>query len=219
MLTWERRLGSLRGERACGCSPLSPPSPSSPPLLEPPRTPASHGTHAGRRRVLLKRFPPHPGQTVSSHPQSSSSVSDQELTGPPGARRTSFCTLRTPCAPILPSRAIQVPAPAAHIPPDDDFYVRDAHTGRDRPNVEYLRQHFFREGRLSHEQAMFILDQTTDLMSREPNMLQVPGPVIGMCCVYIVFCLCLTRPRDPAVCGDIHGQYVCPSFLLCFNLR
>lgn len=66
---------------------------------------------------------------------------------------------------------------------------------------------------------MFILDQTTDLMSREPNMLQVPGPVIGPYSVYSVFCLCLTRPPNPAVCGDIHGQYVCPSFLLYSNLR
>ena len=28
---------------------------------------------------------------------------------------------------------------------------------------------------------MFILDQATDVMTREPNMVQVPGPVIGAC--------------------------------------
>ncbi|KAI0368493.1 Metallo-dependent phosphatase [Pilatotrama ljubarskyi] len=98
-----------------------------------------------------------------------------------------------PNLPPSPARNLQerqaphIPPPAAHIPPDDDFYVRDPHTGRDRPNVEYLKRHFFHEGRISHEQAMFILEQATDLMSREPNLLQVPGPV--------------------TVCGDIHGQY------------
>ncbi|KAI0644098.1 Metallo-dependent phosphatase [Trametes meyenii] len=84
-------------------------------------------------------------------------------------------------------QAPHVAAPAAHIPEDNDFYVLDPHTGRHRPNVEYLRQHFFHEGRISHQQALFILDQATDLMSREANLLQVPSPV--------------------TVCGDIHGQY------------
>ncbi|KAI0780365.1 Metallo-dependent phosphatase [Trametes elegans] len=98
-----------------------------------------------------------------------------------------------PNIPPSPTRNLQerqaphVPPPATHIPSDDDFYVQDHHTGRHRPNVDYLRQHFFHEGRISHEQAMFILDQATDLMSREPNLLHVPSPVI--------------------VCGDIHGQY------------
>ncbi|KAI0828560.1 Metallo-dependent phosphatase [Trametes gibbosa] len=98
-----------------------------------------------------------------------------------------------PNLPPSPTRNLQerqaphVPPPATQLPTDAQFYVRDPHTGRDRPNVEFLREHFLREGRLSHDQAMFILDQTTDLMSREPNLLQVPSPV--------------------TVCGDIHGQY------------
>ncbi|KAI0654987.1 Metallo-dependent phosphatase [Cubamyces menziesii] len=98
-----------------------------------------------------------------------------------------------PNIPPSPTRNLQerqaphVPPPATHIPTDDEFYVFDPHTGRHRPNVDYLKTHFFREGRISHHHAMFILDQATDLMSREPNLLAVPGPV--------------------TVCGDIHGQY------------
>ncbi|KAI0704532.1 Metallo-dependent phosphatase [Earliella scabrosa] len=95
--------------------------------------------------------------------------------------------------PPSPSRNLQerqaphIPPPAAHIPRDEEFYVLDLHSGRLRPNVELLQQHFFHEGRISEKQALFILEQTTDLMTREPNLLQVPSPV--------------------TVCGDIHGQY------------
>ncbi|KAI9066182.1 hypothetical protein FKP32DRAFT_413968 [Trametes sanguinea] len=102
-------------------------------------------------------------------------------------------------APPSPTRNLQerqaphVPPPATHIPTDEEFFVFDPHTGRNRPNVEYLRQHFFHEGRISHQHALFILEQATDLMSREPNLLAVPSPV--------------------TVCGDIHGQYVRPSRL------
>ncbi|KAI8973154.1 Metallo-dependent phosphatase [Trametes punicea] len=84
-------------------------------------------------------------------------------------------------------QAPHIPPPAIHIPTDDEFFVLDPHTGRHRPNVEYLKQHFFHEGRISHQHALFILEQATDLMSREPNLLAVPSPV--------------------TVCGDIHGQY------------
>ncbi|PIL27181.1 hypothetical protein GSI_10323 [Ganoderma sinense ZZ0214-1] len=67
-------------------------------------------------------------------------------------------------------QAPHVTPPATHIPLDEEFYVYDTYTGRNRPNVELLREHFFHEGRLSHDQAMFILDQATDLMTREPNL-------------------------------------------------
>ncbi|KAH9896538.1 Metallo-dependent phosphatase [Cubamyces lactineus] len=98
-----------------------------------------------------------------------------------------------PNIPPSPTRNLQerqaphVPPPATHIPTDDEFYAFDPHTGRHRPNVDYLKNHFFREGRISHHHALFILEQATDLMSREPNLLAVSGPV--------------------TVCGDIHGQY------------
>ncbi|KAI0916645.1 hypothetical protein AcV5_003073 [Taiwanofungus camphoratus] len=80
-----------------------------------------------------------------------------------------------------------VPPPIAQCPRDEDFYVHDTQTGTHRPNYELLRHHFLNEGRLTEEQALFILEQATALMSREPNMLQVDSPV--------------------TVCGDIHGQY------------
>ncbi|KAF9812448.1 hypothetical protein IEO21_06210 [Rhodonia placenta] len=82
---------------------------------------------------------------------------------------------------------IQVSPPIPYTPRDEDFYVPDVQAGIHRPNVDLLRHHFWNEGRLTEQQALFILGQTTAMLSREPNMLHVEGPV--------------------TVCGDIHGQY------------
>lgn len=55
----------------------------------------------------------------------------------------------------------------------------DVVTGTRKPNIEFLKDHFFHEGRLTEEQAMWILEETTKLMSKEPNLLRVKGPVTG----------------------------------------
>jgi len=55
------------------------------------------------------------------------------------------------------------------------------------PNLEFLKQHFLQEGRLTEEQTIRILQMGSDVLRKEPNLLQVPAPV--------------------TVCGDIHGQY------------
>ena len=73
----------------------------------------------------------------------------------------------------------QVRPPAAHKPDDQHFYVPDVQAGVHRPNVRLLRDHFFNEGRLTEQQAIWILDQTTTLLTQEPNMLQIDGPVTG----------------------------------------
>ncbi|KAF9259137.1 Metallo-dependent phosphatase [Marasmius fiardii PR-910] len=79
-----------------------------------------------------------------------------------------------------------VQAPAMFIPTPDQFY---ANHGQDRtkPDIGFLKNHFYREGRLSEEQALWILEKGTDLLKREPNVLNVDAPI--------------------TVCGDIHGQY------------
>ncbi|KAF9180168.1 3',5'-cyclic-nucleotide phosphodiesterase (PDEase) (3':5'-CNP) [Haplosporangium sp. Z 11] len=77
-----------------------------------------------------------------------------------------------------------VMAPAVTVPTDDMFYSKEF---PDRPNLAFLKQHFFREGRITEEQAIFILQKATDIMKKEPNLLEVEAPV--------------------TVCGDIHGQY------------
>ncbi|KAJ7449181.1 Metallo-dependent phosphatase-like protein [Mycena latifolia] len=79
-----------------------------------------------------------------------------------------------------------VPQPATHRLSDADFFAADEF-GAPKPNVRVLRDHFFREGRLTEEHAMYILEHATKLLSSEPNMVEVQGPV--------------------TICGDIHGQY------------
>ncbi|GLB39091.1 putative serine threonine-protein phosphatase [Lyophyllum shimeji] len=79
-----------------------------------------------------------------------------------------------------------VQAPAMHIPTNEQFFHRH---GQDtsKPDVAYLKNHFYREGRLSEEQALWILETATEILRKEPNVLQVDAPI--------------------TVCGDIHGQY------------
>ncbi|KAJ7171083.1 Metallo-dependent phosphatase-like protein [Mycena filopes] len=79
-----------------------------------------------------------------------------------------------------------VPQPATHRLSDAEFFAADEF-GAPKPNVRILRDHFFREGRLTEEHALYILERATELLSSEPNMVQVSGPV--------------------TICGDIHGQY------------
>ncbi|KAK7457102.1 hypothetical protein VKT23_010404 [Stygiomarasmius scandens] len=79
-----------------------------------------------------------------------------------------------------------VPAPATNKPTDSEFFVTDA-SGDLKPNPAYLKQHFFREGRLTEDHAMFILEHATALLRSENNLVDVKSPV--------------------TICGDIHGQY------------
>jgi serine/threonine-protein phosphatase 2B catalytic subunit len=66
------------------------------------------------------------------------------------------------------------------IPTPEQFYNQQ---GRDRskPDVAFLKNHFYREGRVSEEQALWILETATDLLRKEPNVLQVDAPITGTC--------------------------------------
>jgi serine/threonine-protein phosphatase 2B catalytic subunit len=66
-----------------------------------------------------------------------------------------------------------------HIPTDEQFF---AHHGQDRskPDIAFLKNHFYREGRVSEVQAMWILEEGTKMLKKEPNVLQVDAPITGM---------------------------------------
>ncbi|TFK34693.1 Metallo-dependent phosphatase-like protein [Crucibulum laeve] len=100
-------------------------------------------------------------------------------TGPPPHQQYS--------TPDLTQRPVKnVPPPEPRKPTDEQFFARDERGGR-KANPTFLKDHFFREGRLTEMQALFILENATALLSTEPNMVEVKSPV--------------------TICGDIHGQY------------
>lgn len=80
--------------------------------------------------------------------------------------------------------SFRLEAPAWLTPTDEDFYYDET---REKPNIRFLKQHFYRESRLTEEQALFILGKGTELLRAEPNLLEVDAPI--------------------TICGDIHGQY------------
>ncbi|KAK4683708.1 serine/threonine-protein phosphatase 2B catalytic subunit, partial [Tremellales sp. Uapishka_1] len=78
----------------------------------------------------------------------------------------------------------QVQAPAMYLPSDDQFWSKEDKT---KPDIAFLKNHFYREGRLTEAQALYILEKGGELLRNEPNLLEVDAPI--------------------TVCGDIHGQY------------
>jgi len=77
-----------------------------------------------------------------------------------------------------------VQAPAFYKPTDEQFFDP---TDPKKPNLQFLKQHFYREGRLTEEQALMIISRTTEILKSEPNLLEMDAPI--------------------TVCGDVHGQY------------
>ncbi|EPZ31162.1 Serine/threonine-protein phosphatase 2B catalytic subunit [Rozella allomycis CSF55] len=76
-------------------------------------------------------------------------------------------------------------APPTNLVPSDSQVFPKSLNGK--PDHEFLKQHFLQEGRLTEDQAIFIIQKGTDLLKKESNILDVDAPI--------------------TVCGDIHGQF------------
>jgi serine/threonine-protein phosphatase 2B catalytic subunit len=50
----------------------------------------------------------------------------------------------------------QVQAPAMYLPTDEQFWSKEDPT---KPDIAFLKNHFYREGRLTEEQALYILSK------------------------------------------------------------
>jgi serine/threonine-protein phosphatase 2B catalytic subunit len=76
---------------------------------------------------------------------------------------------------------VDVQAPAFFRPTDEEFF--DPHDPS-KPNINFLKNHFYREGRLTEEQALYIIKAGTEILRREPNVLEVDAPITGTpsCC-------------------------------------
>lgn len=70
------------------------------------------------------------------------------------------------------------------LPTDEQFYSRQDPT---KPDIAFLKNHLYREGRLSEEHAMFIIEKATEVLKAEPNLLSVDAPVTGACFLLEVF--------------------------------
>ncbi|KAJ0423427.1 calcineurin A [Aspergillus carlsbadensis] len=78
----------------------------------------------------------------------------------------------------------EVQAPALTTPTDEQFWSPEDPS---KPNLTFLKQHFYREGRLTEDQALWIIQAGTQILKAEPNLLEMDAPI--------------------TVCGDVHGQY------------
>ena len=62
------------------------------------------------------------------------------------------------------------------IPADDAFFSKKE---KGKPDVAFLKNHFYREGRIKEEHALYIIDKATQLLRGEPNVLTINAPVTG----------------------------------------
>lgn len=91
-------------------------------------------------------------------------------------------TIAVACLTTLSAADVQ--APAFQPPTENQFFSPE---DRSKPNVPFLKQHFYREGRLTEDQALWIIEEGTKILKAEPNLLEMDAPI--------------------TVCGDVHGQY------------
>lgn len=62
-------------------------------------------------------------------------------------------------------------------PTDAQFFSA---TDPTKPDIAFLKNHFYREGRVTEEQALFIIGRASDVLKHEPNLLEVDAPITGM---------------------------------------
>lgn len=72
----------------------------------------------------------------------------------------------------------QVPPPNTQKISEADFYVTD-NQGYTLPNIECLKTHFFKEGRIHERHALWLIEHATTLLKRDANLVQLSGAVTG----------------------------------------
>lgn len=73
---------------------------------------------------------------------------------------------------------MQVQAPAMSTPTPEQFF-NNRGQDQSKPDINFLKNHFYREGRLTEEQALWIIEKATDILKKEPNVLSVDAPITG----------------------------------------
>jgi serine/threonine-protein phosphatase 2B catalytic subunit len=65
-----------------------------------------------------------------------------------------------------------------NVPTDDQFY---SSADPQKPDIAFLKNHFYREGRVTEDQALFIIKKGSEILRQEPNLLDVDAPITGVC--------------------------------------
>ncbi len=91
-----------------------------------------------------------------------------------------------------------------NLPTDQQFYSSSDPT---KPDIAFLKNHFYREGRVTEEQALYIITKGAEVLRSEPNLLEVDAPITGALLPTLSF-MAHNGAHALLVCGDIHGQYV-----------
>jgi len=63
-----------------------------------------------------------------------------------------------------------------NLPTDDQFFSK---TESGKPDIAFLKNHFYREGRIREDHALLIIEKATEVLHAEPNLLHVDAPVTG----------------------------------------
>ena len=72
--------------------------------------------------------------------------------------------------------------------PTPEQFFNNRGQDRTKPDIAFLKNHFYREGRLSEDQALWIIENATEVLRREPNVLTVDAPKTGVdfCSLYFI---------------------------------
>ncbi|KAJ1905493.1 3',5'-cyclic-nucleotide phosphodiesterase (PDEase) (3':5'-CNP) [Tieghemiomyces parasiticus] len=178
-----------QGHRGPGADPTYPPSTYSPPT---PTSGEAPRPNAATTRPPIEAYPAPVTSSADPVPALLSNIATGAGTGISGA--TDAPTHLNPQVfvteggqQILTTDRVckTVPPPVTTIPTPEQFFMDPDH--RTLPNAPFLKDHFFHEGRLSHDQALWLIHRGTEILTTEPTMLELEAPI--------------------TVCGDIHGQY------------
>ncbi|KAJ3127998.1 3',5'-cyclic-nucleotide phosphodiesterase (PDEase) (3':5'-CNP) [Nowakowskiella sp. JEL0407] len=111
-------------------------------------------------------------------------AADQNIANPKKTDLTKY-TLETGEEVYTTDRIVKdVIAPASKRLTDDQFFSKKDPT---KPDLENLKSHFCREGRLTEQNALYIINKGTEILRKEANLLEIDAPI--------------------TVCGDVHGQF------------
>lgn len=70
--------------------------------------------------------------------------------------------------------------PRRHFLENPELFIKDE-AGRDVIDTAVLRQHFFEEGRLTEAQVLGLLKLGTEILRREPNLIEAAAPITSTC--------------------------------------